>query len=120
MPASPRRRKLILALATLAAAVAIAAGLLWPRPTRLPSRAIQPSPTPWYRPPGPVDQPFVAISKDHQLDRVMHKDAHGVSPLEYVETPAGRVTIQRTFSEDGRLLGEKAFLDGKPVAVPAR
>jgi hypothetical protein len=45
-------------------------------------------------------------------------NAAGISPLEYVETPAGRVTIQRTFGDEGKLLKEEASLNGKPVPIP--
>lgn len=71
-----------------------------------------------YRPPGPPDRPHVLITDDHQLKAVQHKDFSGLSALEYVETPEGRVTIQRTFSQAGSLLKEEAFLNGKAVPVP--
>jgi hypothetical protein len=65
------------------------------------------------------DQPEITITPDYQLARVRHKDSRGLAPLEKVETPAGTVTIQRTFrSDDGALLKEEAFLNGKPVRVP--
>lgn len=72
------------------------------------------------------DQPFVSVqpdrevTADHQLKRVRHKNADGLSPVELVGTPQGIVTIQRTYTSAGKLLKEEASLDGKPVAVPHR
>ena len=71
------------------------------------------------RPPEP-DRPDIEITEDHRLARVRHKNASGVSPYETVETPEGTVTIRRTFGADGKLLEEKADLNGKPVPVPRR
>jgi len=70
------------------------------------------------RPPDAPDRPQIEITADHQLKRVRHKDAEGNAPLELVNTPAGTITIQRTFKTDGTLLKEEAFLNGSPVPVP--
>lgn len=69
---------------------------------------------------GGADEPVREITPDHRAARIGHKDTKGLLPLEYVETPGGRVTIQRTFSLDGRLIKQEAFLGGKPVPVPFR
>jgi hypothetical protein len=69
---------------------------------------------------GGADEPVREITPDHRVARIRHKDSNGYLPLEYVETPVGRVTVQRTFSLDGKMIKEEAFLAGKPVPVPAR
>ncbi len=69
---------------------------------------------------GGAERPDIEITADHQLARTIHKDAEGRIPLEQVQTSAGIVTIQRTFSDTGKLLREEAFLDGKTVPVPRR
>ena len=69
-------------------------------------------------PPGEPERPHIIITPDHQLKAVQHKDASGRSPLELIQTPEGQVRVQRTFSNDGKLLKEEAFLNGKPVPVP--
>ncbi|MFL6515838.1 MAG: hypothetical protein ACJ8M1_12535 [Chthoniobacterales bacterium] len=63
-------------------------------------------------------RPDREITSDHRIKRIRHKDATGLSPLELVQTPAGMVTIRRTFSAGGTLLREEAFLQDKPVALP--
>ena len=70
------------------------------------------------RPRGPIDQPEIELTADHRLARIRHKDAHGNSPLELVETPQGTVRIQRTFDDKGVVLKEEAFLNGERVPVP--
>ena len=70
------------------------------------------------RPPGDPARPHIIITPDHQLKAVQHKDANGFSPLELIQTPEGQVRVQRTFTRDGTLLKEEAFLNGKPVPVP--
>lgn len=69
---------------------------------------------------GAADQPVREVTPDHRVARIAHKDPKGLLPLEYVETPAGRVTIQRTFSLDGNLMKEEARLDGQLVPIPGR
>ena len=75
-------------------------------------------------PPGPPaeppDEPHREIDANHQMARIQHKDAKGLSPLELVNTPAGVVTVQRTFTTEGKLLKEEAFLNGQAVPVPPR
>ena len=122
---SPRR--LLLVASALVAAGAIGMTLLWRagrgRPSPVPPASAPPETSresAAFRPPGPPGQPHIEISADHQLERVQHKDASGLSPLELVQTPQGLVTIQRTFRSSGRLLKQEAFLEGKPVAVPRK
>lgn len=69
------------------------------------------------RPAGAADRPLVEITPDHRLKSVHHQNAAGLSPLEIRETSAGQIRIQRTFSLDGRLLKEEAFLNGSPVTL---
>lgn len=91
----------------------ILAGVVWP-PRLRSSSAIAPSSSAPIR----TDKPDREITADHQFKRVRHKDADGLAPLEFVQTPGGLVTIQRTFTSAGTLLKEEAFLDGKQVPVP--
>jgi hypothetical protein len=60
------------------------------------------------------------VIKDHQLERILHKDREGRVPLEFVETPQGRIRIERVFNSDGTLVSEKAFLNEQPVPVPKK
>lgn len=69
---------------------------------------------------GAADEPVREVTPDHRVARIAHKDANGLLPLEYVETPNGRVTVQRTFSLKGKLIKQEAFLAGKPVPIPVR
>ena len=69
-------------------------------------------------PPGEPGRPHIEITADHRLKSVRHKDATGLSPLELIQTPEGQVRVQRTFRNDGTLMKEEAFLNGKPVPVP--
>jgi hypothetical protein len=64
------------------------------------------------------DRPDIVITSDHRLARARQKDAKGLSPYETVETVEGTVTIRRTFDSSGKLLEEKADLDGRQVPVP--
>lgn len=73
-----------------------------------------------FRLPTQPDKPEIEVTPDHQLARVQHKDAHGLSPLETVHTDQGVITIKRTFDLGGKLLKEEAYLDGKAVPVPKR
>lgn len=59
------------------------------------------------------------VTEDHRPKRVAHGDAAGLVPLEIVHTAEGAITIQRTFSNGGKLLKEEAFLNGRQVPVPA-
>ena len=103
------KRALLLAMPV--AAIAASAWYLTIRP------ALAPAPTPG-RLSGPPDAPTIEITARHELSRVLHKDASGLSPLEIVSTPQGPITIQRTFKPDGSLFKEEAFLDGKRVPIP--
>ena len=81
-------------------------------PVAVPSEApvVIPDPAP--------DRPDIVITSDHRLVRARHKDANGLSPYETVETPEGTVAIHRTFDSSGKLLEEKADLDGRQIPVP--
>jgi hypothetical protein len=110
-----RRPLLLLVLS----GIGLSLGAIWfiaqPQPSLPTSNNVQPKD---YRPPGPPDRPNIVITADHQLARVQDKDVTGRSPLEYVETLAGRVTVKRTFAHNGELLKEEAFLAGKRVPIP--
>jgi hypothetical protein len=117
--ASMTRRSVVRLLFALVALCVVGAGVAWWRAVQTDASSLA-APAPSYRPPGPAERPHRVLTPDRRLDRVQHKDASGLSPLEYVETPAGRVTIQRTFTSDGRLVDERALLNGQPVPVPKR
>jgi hypothetical protein len=122
----------VLALAFVLAAVAAVAVLLAPPKAPLmksPAAADNISPArpetnlhheTSLRPPGEPGRPFRQVSADHQPQRIQHKDASGLCPLELVHTTQGVITIQRTFTTNGILLKEEAFLSNKPVAIPAQ
>ena len=48
------------------------------------------------------------------------KDANGNAIMETVMTPAGPVTIHRTFTTTGEVVRERAVLNGHEVPVPSR
>lgn len=94
------------------ALIALVLVLKWPR-------AVAPDPM-RFRPPGEPGEPYREMTADHRLGRIMHKDSSGLSPLEWVSTPEGMVTIQRTFNDQGELLEEKALRNGVVIPVPRR
>jgi len=111
-----------LGVAALASAIAFG---IYKTPFRLPPSAPAaptagsvPSTPSRFRPPGSPGKPYIEITPEHELKSVQHKDASGLSPEERRETPEGTVIIHRTFDLHGRLLQEKATLNGAPVAVP--
>ena len=114
-------RPVALALAGISGAAAILCGV-WL--ARHPSRTDATVPTDADRqtarlhPPGEPGRPHIEITADHRLKSVQHKDATGLSPLELIQTPVGQVRVQRTFRNDGTLMKEEAFLNGKPVPIP--
>ena len=119
---SPKARKLAFGFAT-AVCVAAAAFLISRSPRKDTARKDTEPPRPQaaeLRLPGPAEEPVREYDANHQMARVRHKDANGLSPLELVNTPEGVVTVQRTFNASGVLLKEEAFLDGKPVPLPLR
>ena len=65
-----------------------------------------------------VEAPVIEVDERGALLKVSHKDLSGRIPLEYVETPAGTLTIRRTFDASGRLIKEEAFRGDQPVAMP--
>lgn len=48
------------------------------------------------------------------------KDANGNAIMETVMTPAGPVTIHRTFTMTGKVVRERAFLNDREVPVPSQ
>ena len=119
---SPKARKLAFGFA-IAVCAAAAAFIKTPSPPKGPPPNDTEPPRPQaaeLRLPGPAEEPVREYDANHQMARVRHKDANGLSPLELVNTPEGVVTVQRTFNASGVLLKEEAFLDGKPVPLPLR
>jgi hypothetical protein len=113
--------KTVTITACLAAAVACAVCLFSGRQNG-PDFAVPAEPAPRANSRWPSEdpaRPHIEVTPDHKFKKIQHKDANGLSPLEFVETPQGRVKIQRTFKTDGTLLKEEAFLDGKPVPIPS-
>ena len=112
-----RRRGVVTALLLACAIIALAGAAWYSRAPGAATSSAAASPKP-HRLTGARDEPHREFTPDRQLARIQHKDGSGLSPLEELRTPQGLVTIQRTFSGDGKLLEEKAFLDGAPVPVP--
>jgi hypothetical protein len=116
------RQKYALVMVSLALAVAAVVLLITgPRrdkpdaPTALPgSTASQEAPRTIQLDSGAV----VKLTPDRRVDRVQHKDAAGLVPLEQVHTAEGVISIQRTFDSRGKLIKEEAILNGRKVPVP--
>lgn len=109
----------VLAAGALAAALVVASAWLGDRASR--ETSPRPRPAEAAAPlPGPADEPAREYDANHQIARIRHKNVKGLSPLEKVNTPDGVVTVQRTFTDDGVVLKEEAFLNGKPVPVPTQ
>ena len=112
-----RAPRILIALAIVAAIAAVAAA--WP--LREPAEAsghftAEPAPDRVTE----LEGRRLELTSDGQVQSIAHQDEKGRAPSEFVHTPQGVVTIQRTFSDAGVLLKEDAFLDGKPVPLPAR